>query len=336
MRDDPLAAWLRDADEGAADGDGVLGGVATAGAGDLFEPGDGAPPRDRSPRLLLLAVLPWAVVVVLAAALVVRVRVEASPSAAPPAPTPAPAVDTSPSPAAAEGAARAAAVLAVRAAVTDDDPEATARYVDLAVPEAVEQVGDVALVTVAAVVLEGDGARWQRARPARFAVPVAVTGATATPLAQPWPLPAAAPEVVPPAWAPAAAPTADSAAAALAAAGYRDVRDVRVSRSPEVSGAVLVEAAAVAPGEERPRTHAVWLRDGTPPTVLGAAASAGAAALPAADPTAAPAEAPSGAAPGVAPDAQPLEGSPGEVSPTGVQPTTGPAATAPPQRTEQP
>src|SRR5690606_8893765 len=111
VRDASLAAWLRDADEGAADGDGVLGGVATAGAGDLFEPGDGAPPRDRSPRLLLLAVLPWAVVVVLAAALVVRVRVEASPSAAPPAPTPAPAVDTSPSPAAAEGAARAAAVL---------------------------------------------------------------------------------------------------------------------------------------------------------------------------------------------------------------------------------
>lgn len=336
MRDDPLAAWLRDGGEGAREpgalGDEGVTTVAALGGDPVFDADPPAPGRRW--RLWLLAAVPWAVVVVLAAALVVRTSVEASPSAAPPAPTPPPAGDASARPAAAEGAARAAAVLAVRAAVTDDDPEAMVRYVDLAVPEAVEEIGDVALVTVAAVVLEGDGSRWQRARAARFAVPVAVDGGAATVLAPPWALPATAPEVAPPDWAPAAAPAADSAGAALAAAGYRDVRDVRVSRSPDVPGAVLAQAAAVAPGDDRSRAHAVWLRDGSPPSVLGAdptelaAAAAAAPAAPAASATTAPA--PATTAPAPAPTAPVASAAPD------VQPTTGPAPPAPEQRTEQP
>lgn len=169
----------------------------------------------------------------------------------------------------------AAAVLAVRTAgvaspvagTEEEHPPPPRRYVDLAVAESVTPIGDIAVVTVAATVLEGTGERWQRTRLARFGVAVRDTEDGAVAVGRPWPLPGPAPAEEP-AWRKADG-DAEPVEAALAAAGYGRLHEVELFRSEAVPGVIRVECRAVAPGEASPRRHAVWVADELTPTVLG-------------------------------------------------------------------
>lgn len=168
----------------------------------------------------------------------------------------------------------AAAVLAVRTAVpttageSGEDEPRRRRYVDLAVAEGVTPVGDVAVVTVAATVLEGTAEHWQRARPARFGVAVRDTEDGPVAVGRPWPLPGPPSADEELGWQDTEADV-QPVEAALAAAGYTRVRDVTLSRSDAALGVLRAECRAVAPGEASPRRHAVWVSDEATPVVLG-------------------------------------------------------------------
>lgn len=298
MSDNPLADWLGAQDDGDGDPGAAPGAHPKEDAPtrwpDWATPG-AAPPEQRtatwtqppdeetdsgSPRrrlLLLAAALPWAVACALGVAAVTGGPAPATDEPAEPM-APAGAQPAPGEPAAAvHPALGAAAALAVRLTVTTategDDPGAERRYVDLAVPEALTYVGDVAVVTVAAVVLEGAGDRWHTSRPARFAVPLQLVDGRAVAVGAPWPLalatPAAALE-----WEPADADR-DGVARALSSAGYTDIGAVdveaRAGGAPG-DGPPLLRAHVQArgPGESERRAHELWLRTDPEPAVLGA------------------------------------------------------------------
>lgn len=175
-----------------------------------------------------------------------------------------------PSRADAERRAGATAALAVRTDLTGDLPAegGTVRYVDLAVAESVRWVEDVAVVEVAAVVLESTGDAWGEPEPARFAVPVRVTGSRAVPIAAPWPVgPPATPET--PSWEPVGdTDLAASAVPALTEGGFHEVTEVALARSSDVPGVLAAEVTAVGPGSAESTAHRVWLRDADPPSLL--------------------------------------------------------------------
>lgn len=170
-----------------------------------------------------------------------------------------------------DAAVAATAVVAVRLARTAHEPDGRTRYVDLALPSDVAWHGDVAVVTVDAVVLDGAADGWQPPRLARFAQAVlAEPGAPPRPLGRPWVLPAPPAEGEPPVLEPLDDPEASGAAAIrLADAGYADVEVAGLARLTHAPGLVVVTATARAPGEDRAGTHHVWLAEGAEGAVLG-------------------------------------------------------------------
>ncbi|MDQ3537804.1 MAG: hypothetical protein M3415_03255 [Actinomycetota bacterium] len=301
MTDDPLGAWLRqtgDADArtaaarpapaAAADGrspqpddldterEAAVDRVAALFVDERLPPAQGR----RRPLLWVLAALPWLVVVALLlapgesaptpdAAGEERPRAAGNPAASESRPSPLAETRTAPL---VDDRMLAAAAVAVRTAATATDGRAR-RYVDTVAAESVTSHGDVAVVTVRAVVLDGTADRWLRARPARFAVPMGSTGGEVVALADPWVL---APPPTPPtapAWRPLAGRSTAAAAAAAATlqdAGYRDLGPVRSSVRDDLPGIVRTGVRARAPGERTVRRHTVWLTDGAPPQLLGA------------------------------------------------------------------
>lgn len=297
MTDNPLADWLRarQAALGAAEeSERVEDAAATVDAppaGWSDGPSGGAPagvrwdrpPREedhrptRRRRLLLIAALPWTVAAVLGGVGLVTGQVDPVEVAAGdqeadgrpilggagPSPELAATVDP---------ALGAAAAVAVRLAVTTSGDAADGqerRYVDLAVPESVSWAGDLALVTIRAVVLEGPPDRWRSARPARFAVPVGLIDGDAVALDEPWALPVPErPEPDHSGWTSAVTdpePVADAAAHA----GYADVEVVEVDAHPDHPALLRARIRARAPDEQQLRTHQLWLQTDPEPAVLG-------------------------------------------------------------------
>lgn len=294
MSDNPLADWLRQRhealDETAAD---APDGFAAAGDRPASWPGwaatgtetgppqaarwDHPPERDGSPQprrrrvLLLLAVLPWLVAGGLAAATLSTAQHPATSaeehgttvSAA----TPAPALAEVMNP-----AFGAAAVVAVRLSVTTSGDAAAEeqerRYVDLAVAEEMRWHGDVAVVTVKAVILEGPAERWRVARAARFAVPVGLVDGETVVLDTPWVV--SPPDVTERSagWQTTTADAVDVATAA-AAVGYTDAEVLETTAHPGLAGVLRAQIRAHAPGEQGARDHQLWLRTEPEPAVLG-------------------------------------------------------------------
>lgn len=162
------------------------------------------------------------------------------------------------SPEMAEGPAAAAALVAVRLGLTS--AAEPARYVDLVHPESTERHGDVVIVTVAAVILEGRDGRWTAARAARYGVAVDTGGAHPRALGAPWPLLASdAPVPEPPAVVPLSEEIdGEALLEALVAAGYRDAT-VEGGLPGAPAPLVRVRITAVAPGEDATAAHDVWL-----------------------------------------------------------------------------
>lgn len=164
----------------------------------------------------------------------------------------------------------AAAAVAVRTGATASDGPAR-RYVDTVAAESVIHHGDIAIVTVRAVVLDGTADRWLRARPARFAVPVGTAAGEVVALAEPWVLAPPSARPATPAWRqPVDQSLAPAAAATLRQAGYRAIGPARLSVRDDLAGIVRSGVRARAPGERTVRRHMVWLTDTSPPQLLGA------------------------------------------------------------------
>lgn len=297
MSDNPLAEWLRarerdhrrdrDDDTGPhlqreSEGPAVAGSASPAEIRPPAAPWDDQPEEPTRPRRRLtvfaVALVPW---VIAGVALTAALRPtgengpptgKESPPAAQEGPPAAPESPASPVP---PGHA-VAAVLAVRAGLPTalDGPgegqPPLRRYVDLAVAEASTptSAGDVAVVTVAATVLEGTAEQWQRARPARFAVAVRDTEDGPVALGRPWALPGPPSAPREAEWSETDA-DAEAVEAALLAAGYTRVRELGLSRSDALPGVLRAECRAVAPGETSMRPHAVWVADEPTPAVLG-------------------------------------------------------------------
>jgi hypothetical protein len=302
----PLVAWLRQRDHGTGSDDpssvAVPGTDAAVPSGERDEPArrgsqrrreaasasgpegpvllwdlDDQPRPARPPRrrLLVLAAVPW----VVAVAVVVSLLAPGGGGDAAGNPEPSPTSAASAAPAAtAAGTALApsiaapatgdhlaeTAVLLVRGALNDAD-----RYVDAAVVSAVEPLGDAALVTVLALVLERGRDGWESAHVERHAVALADGGRGPVTLAGPWPLPTADDAPLP------AAPVDDPAlgelaATALEAAGYRDLTSLDLARDPALPGLLLVRLDGLAPGAAAPGTWTALLTDGADPRLLGA------------------------------------------------------------------
>lgn len=294
MSDNPLADWLRERHEAlgktaaaepetpaSTDRAANWPGWATQAA-DPHEPqpacwdlpperdGD-APPRRRR-FVLLIATLPWLVAGGLGAAALSTTSHQPAPSAggdesAAAAAGPAPALSD-----AMDATVGAAAAIAVRLSVTTSGqapPDGSERrYVDLAVPEAMRWHGDVAVVTVAAVVLEGPAEHWRAARATRFAVPVGLVDGEAVILGDPWVVGPWADREAPVGW---QATAADAGAVAVAAeaAGYSDADVREITAHADLAGVLRAEILAHAPGEQSPRVHQLWLRTEPELTVLG-------------------------------------------------------------------
>ncbi len=270
---------------------------ATGGTGTPFLWGPEEEPR-RGSRLRRLMAAPWILAAVLA--VVAIVGRGGGPAADTPLPARERTPDTPATPETVESAAsagegaggaaagddrlskaigddglRAAAAVAVRSQVSGPiagagDPPDRVRYVDLAVGESVTWVGDVAVVTVAAVVLDGAAGHWQDAQSVRYAVPLQRRDGGVVTLGRPWAVPMHAAAPPPRSWQPVAAPElAEPVLGALAGAGYNAVGGVELSRDPELAGVLRARVEAVAPGEGSARLHELWLRDGPSPTLLG-------------------------------------------------------------------
>lgn len=296
MSDNPLEEWLQDA-RGAPDRDDLIEADAETDTAADSQSGDGRPdwtwpPAEAAPaspwepasersattapsrRLLGLVVVSWTVAAALGAMVIARdvlpwsgpadegatsrpVRPE-TPAAAPAS------IDLR------HAHAGAAAAIAVRQAVTtaDDADGPERRYVDLAVPEAVRRHGDVLIVTVAAVVLEGSPETWHTVRRARFAVPVSTEDGHIVALGSPWPLPAPRLAGDEQPWRRAGAEP-QALERALRDAGYRDLGALEVHDRADLPHLLRVRVNARAPEESTPRSHEVWLRADPSPTVLG-------------------------------------------------------------------
>lgn len=183
------------------------------------------------------------------------------------------------------------AVLEFRAAfgpVPSADPAAqpAARFVDDAVATGIQRVGDGAVVTVRALVLEGDAEGWRSAGASSWAIALRSGPGGPALAAGPWPVPAAA-----------APPSADDgtdpalaapASRALERAGYRRLQDVQVVRDPALPGVAVTRATALAPGEAQPRDHVVWVDDQPSHRLLGHSPAPEADTSPPGDASAAP------------------------------------------------
>jgi hypothetical protein len=249
----------------------------------------GEPPADRPfgdqegrPRrlavLLAAAVLPWVVVAALAWSAATgepggpappeghAAPVQEHPAAAPAPPlsTPPPAGHPELDPAVA-----AHAVTAVRLHTAADG--AVRRYVDLAVAERAETVGEIVVVTVLAVVLEGDAEQWQTTRRARFGVPLRLVDGLPVPLADPWPLADADGETASEMrWRSMDDPAAaQQILLALEREGFSHLGEVAVEEAPAAPGVLRAVVEARAPRSAEAAVHVVWLRDGPPMSVLG-------------------------------------------------------------------
>ena len=159
------------------------------------------------------------------------------------------------SPATAAGpAVAAAAVIAVRTAAPPD------LYVDTAVVDQVTAAAGLTLVGVRAVVVPRIDGRWGAPMPARYAVPIGVLEGAPVALAQPWRLPLPAPVPPEPRLAAVRGGELVSAATdAVARAGYRDVTDLRLSRSPAMPAVLVAALRGIAPGDAVARPAQVWL-----------------------------------------------------------------------------
>lgn len=316
MADNPLAAWLlqqdrppgASAEEGRAAAPGptaatgpaaatAVAGAPPAGAPDGqspsvwdLEPG----PATRSPRrLILMAVIPWIVVVVLVATLWRPAAGTSAPPSGEPAAARGPAAAdpgaaddaeeiaepsratsaTATATAGEDAMLRHIAALTVKAelhgAVEADGeagPDMRVRYADEAVGTDIERLGDVAVVTVIALVLEGGERGWDRSLTTRHAVALRSVPSGVEPLGAPWALP---PSGTPPEHEPVPDESPDRVLTALEAAGYRQISDLRLSRPAGVGGVLVAAARAVGPGEDAPTEQQVWIRDGPEPSVLG-------------------------------------------------------------------
>lgn len=317
MPDGALSAWLREGTALSEDADGARSSWWDNPDEGFSWAGDSTDGRSRRRgwRLLALAVAPWLAVVGLMMAgwrPSQRVPITAAP------PTEStirsraaaahhlhsaehPRLDSRTGPGEADAlgpALGATAAAAVQQALTGtDQASARSRYVNLALPEATTWIGDVAIVDVAAVVLEGTGGRWDQPHPARYAVPLQVRAGAVRVLGIPWALPH------PPQTAlgsTAFAPVNDralteAAGRAISAVGYRDVNVRALARDPGLPGVLKVEVTAIGPGEGQPRSQEIWVSDQPSPTVLGADHS-GARPDAQAQPTVAPASATQGGA----------------------------------------
>ncbi len=292
MTDDPLGAWLRETSD--ADARAPHAQAVPAGDGRVPQP-DGRPtessgdrvaalfaderlpaaPSRRRPLLWLLASLPWLVVAVLLLARGGEAPTRGAVSEPPLGESEGPGSgDSQPgeilTASLPDDRLLAAAAVAVRTGATASDGLAR-RYVDTVAAESVMHHGEIAIVTVRAVVLDGTADRWLRARPARFAVPVGTAEGEVVALAEPWVL--APPKARPgaPAWRPLADRSlAAEAVATLRKAGYRAIAPARLSVRDDLAGIVRSGVRARAPGERTVRRHRVWLTDTSPPQLLGA------------------------------------------------------------------
>lgn len=284
MTDNPLAAWLRDDDEGAGPS------TPPVDDGPGLDGWDDPPPRRAGPgtRLLAAAVLPWLVVAVLGVVLVTgrsdadvappEVPVVATGSSAQPSPAPTPAAGAgSQPPAAADGnpaatptatAGDGEQVAAVAAALVADAVVAGGGYPAQLSVEGVEWVGDVGVARVVSAVLRSQDGAWAGGGIARYGVGVRVAGGAAVALGAPWPLP-------PPTLAatPAGQPVSDpdvtsGVVAALDAAGYRDVTALAVEADASLPDLLVARMSALAPGGAARGEHVVWLRAHPRPAVL--------------------------------------------------------------------
>jgi hypothetical protein len=270
---------------------------------------DPAPPQRSRPRLFLLAAVPWLVVALLALtawwsaaatsppAAATRVErpdefgdeavtrastpVEGFAKAADPPAEPSLASASPPAPAAHghdEAALLRLGALLVRAGLhgpADADGNAgetgeRVRYADEAVGTGLERLGDVAVVTVTALILEGGTRGWDRSRTGQYAVALRVSPEGVQALSGPWTLP---PPEDPPGREPIPASTdaglRERAIAALERAGYRQVDDLHLARLQGVTDIVIADVRAMPPGEQALMRQEVWIRDGPRAAVLG-------------------------------------------------------------------
>lgn len=289
MADNPLAAWLQEQEHGRDEapgqsGDPLGGPTGAAGAWPLDDPA----PRPRSrKRLLLLATLPWLVLLPVAllalgdsgsdtgregiAAGARSASASPDPGAAgataPAAVVPPPLIEsTTTTPPAGDATLAAAAALEVRAALSGQ-PGST-RYADGAVTTAINRHQGLVIATVLALVVDGSGEGWT-AHTGRYAV--ALRDETTGPevVGRPWALPSAGDgQPAPPVPEPELVPAARSA---LERAGYGELTALVAGRTPDLPGVVLAQVSAVGPGDQGPADHVVWLDDTNPDlAVLGA------------------------------------------------------------------
>lgn len=262
MAGHPLAEWL-DGDEQDSDG--------PEAAEEASSPLRG---RRRLVLLVAAATVPW-IALALVLALPRSEPDEASDTASVPpagdpgdaAPTAPPAADGAPGLSAEVPAEHSAiAVVGTRLEVSRLAEEAgRSRYVDVAVAEGAERVGDVLIISVLAVVLEGADGAWTNAGIERFAVPVAASPSGDPALAgPPWPLPAPADaRTGGPDWSDSDEPDPD-VAEALAAAGFEEVADLVTARDGESALLRASFTAQVPPGR-----HEVWITEDPQTRVLG-------------------------------------------------------------------
>lgn len=164
--------------------------------------------------------------------------------------------------------AAAVAVLVARDWLGDVGPglgerrEARDSYVEHLAVEAVDfPAPGAAVVSVIAVVLDVVDGEYTSARAVRAAVPVRLDRYGARPAGSPWLLPMPDLRTDEPQWGEEIAdPAAQAeAGAALQAAGYREIDIQQLTLSD--GWPLRVVAKAIAPGEQSPTTHVIWLRD---------------------------------------------------------------------------
>lgn len=164
----------------------------------------------------------------------------------------------------------AAAVTAVRTGVPVDAGAGRQRYVDLATVEAIAWRGDLAVVRVLAVVLEGADGQVTDTTLRRYAVAARDAGSTAELLGGPWPLSGPVAIVGQPGLQYEPPQDPGPVVAALEAAGWSQVTVSSTGRDPALPGIVAAVVEAVAPGETAVATHTPWLaEEGGTLTVLG-------------------------------------------------------------------
>ncbi len=241
--------------------------------------------RPRRLRLLLLAAVPWVLVLALVArspsartqpdvGAATPAHHPANPSQSPRTPVAAQTPDPTPAtravppvPTAASEGAQAA--LAVRNALTLPAGEhGAASYVDFAIPEAWERVGPHTVVTVRAVVLHGDAEGWRSTRVSRYAVPLLDAEEGPTVAGAPWPV---AVDDVRRRALPWTDADADHGAvvAALKEAGFSEISAVLLDERGGVPGLLRARFSAAGATEPSRRRHVVWLSTEPAIRVLG-------------------------------------------------------------------